>query len=205
MTATPVTSTDPFAIDATAQDVLFRDARTPNNFSDEPVTDAEIEAIYDLVKWAPTSANTNPMRVLIVRTPEAKARLVPLMFDMNKAKVESAPAVAILAADIDFHEQIPRLLPFRPEMKDNFTDVGMREEFARFNAAIQIGYFILGVRAVGLGAGPMAGFDAAGVDAEFLAGTPLKSQLVVNLGHPGEGAWFDRLPRLDFEDVVTVI
>ena len=112
----------------------------------------------------------------------------------------------ILAADHDFHVNIPRLLPFRPEMKDMFVDDAVREPFAHFNASIQTGYFILAARAAGLAAGPLAGFDAAGIDAEFFAGTPLHSVLVVNLGKPAEqDAWFDRLPRLSYDEVVKAI
>lgn len=201
--ATPIQN--PLMLEQAAQDLLFREARTANTFADEPVTDEQLHAIYDLFKWAPTSANTQPLRLLFLRSPEAKARLLPLMSDGNRAKTGTAPVVAIVAADVDFHENIPRLLPFRPELKDNFADANMREPFARFNATLQIGYFILAVRAAGLAAGPMSGFDAAGVDKEFFAGTPLKSLLVINIGKPGPSAWFDRLPRLEGQEVLTII
>ena len=194
-----------FAIDRDALDTLFREARTANTFSDEPVTNEQLEAIYEILKWAPTSANTQPLRIHIVRSPEAKARLLPLMSEGNRAKTESAPAVAILSADLEFHENLPRLFPHNPNMKDYFGDPVARETFSRFNAAIQAGYFTLAVRAVGLAAGPRAGFDGPGVDAEFLAGTPLKSILVVNIGKPGENPWFDRSPRMEFNEVVTVL
>jgi 3-hydroxypropanoate dehydrogenase len=203
--STQAPSRESFILDDAAKDLLFREARTANTFSDEPVTDEQIHAIYDLLKWTPTSANIQPLRILIVRSREAKQRLLPLMSEGNRAKTASAPATAILAADLDFHENIPRLFPHRPEMKDNFTDLARREPFARFNATLQAGYFILAVRAAGLAAGPMAGFDAAGIDREFFAGTPLRSLLVVNLGKPGPNAWFQRLPRLDQDDVITVI
>jgi 3-hydroxypropanoate dehydrogenase len=192
-----------FLLDEPAKDAMFREARTANTFTDEPVTDEQLQAIYELVKWAPTAANTQPLRILILRTPEAKARLLPLMSEGNRAKTATAPAVAIVAADTDFHENIPRVFPIRPEMKDHFADTKVREPFARFNATLQTGYFILAIRAVGLSAGPMGGFDAAGIDNEFFAGTPLKSLLVINIGVPGPDAWFPRLPRLDYEDVVT--
>jgi 3-hydroxypropanoate dehydrogenase len=196
---------DLLVIDNTSQNVLFRHARTANKFAAEPVTDAQLQAIYDLYQWAPTSANTQPLRWLVVRTPEAKARLQPHIFEGNRDKVESAPATVILAADLDFHENIPTLLPFRPEMKDHFVDPSVREPFANFNASIQAGYFIIAVRAAGLAAGPLAGFDPAGIDHEFFEGTPLRSILVVNIGRPAEDAWFDRLPRLGYDDVVTTI
>ena len=197
-------SSSVLTLDAVAQDLLFREARSANTFTAEPVTDEQLRAIYDLFKWAPTSANTQPLRLLVVRTPEAKERLLPHIYEMNRPKAMAAPAVVVLAADMEFHENIPRLLPFRPQMKDMFADPAVREPVGRFNASLQAAYFILAVRAAGLAAGPMAGFDAAGVDAEFFAGTPLRSILVVNIGKPGEQAWFDRLPRLEYDDVVTV-
>jgi 3-hydroxypropanoate dehydrogenase len=190
-------------IDALARATLFTDARTANTFSDQLVSDEELSDIWELARWAPTSANVQPLRLVYVRTPEGKARLLPHMNEMNRAKTESAPAVAILATDLEFHEQIPRIFPARPELKDAFADEAFRHESARFNAILQAGYFLLAVRAVGLAAGPMLGFDNAGVDQEFLAGTSFRSVLVVNIGHPGDDPWFDRLPRLDHEDVIS--
>lgn len=124
--------------------------------------------------------------------------------DGNRDKAASAPLVAILAADLDFHEKLSRTFPHFPGARDAFADTVRREEAARFNAALQAGYFLLGVRAAGLAAGPMGGFDAAGLDEEFFAGTALRSFLVVNIGHPAPNAWFDRLPRLGHDEVVTV-
>jgi nitroreductase len=205
MTAAPATDSM-LALAPEAQDLLFRQARTPNTFTDEPVTDEQIRAIYDLVKYAPTSLNTQPLRVLLLRTPEARARLVPLMMEGNQAKTASAPLTAILAADTEFHEHLPRLVPFKPEAKAMFdADPAIRERVARFNASLQVGYFILGIRAAGLGAGPMAGFNPAGVDAEFFPDGRYKSLVVINIGIPGPNAWFGRLPRLEHDEVVTVI
>jgi len=185
-----------------AQDLLFREARTANAFTDEPVTDEQVAAIYDLVKFAPTALNAQPLRILLVRDGEPRQRLLKHMADGNRDKTANAPLVAVLAADTDFHEHLPRVFPHAPGMKDNFSDDGPRETMARFNATLQVGYFLLGVRAAGLAAGPMAGFDAAGIDEEFFAGTAVRSLLVVNIGHPGENAWFDRLPRLEHDEVV---
>jgi 3-hydroxypropanoate dehydrogenase len=183
--------------------VLFTEARTANTWSDTPVTDEELTAIWELAKWAPTSANTQPLRVLYVRPGEGRDRLVKHLADGNKAKTESAPAVAVLAADKEFHETIPTVFPLNPQMKGVFeADEELREKHAGFNATLQAGYFILAVRAFGLAAGPMTGFDAAGLDAEFFPEGNLHSILVVNIGHPGENPWFDRLPRLPHEDVV---
>jgi 3-hydroxypropanoate dehydrogenase len=189
-----------------AQALLFTDARTSNSFTDEPVSDEQLRAIVELAKWPPTMANTNPLRILFVRTPEGKERLGPLMAEGNREKTVTAPAVAVLAIDVDFHDKIPELFPARPEMRDNFApDAENRERLARFNGALQAGYFILAVRAAGLAAGPMLGFDADGIDAEFFPDRNYRTILVVNIGKPGENPWFDRLPRLQHEDMVEYV
>ena len=192
------------SLDEAGRALLFTDARTANSFADTPVSDAELEGIWELAKWAPTAANTQPLRVVFVRTEDGKARLVEHMSEGNKAKTLAAPAVAILAVDRRFHEYIPAIFPIRPEMKDYFEgDDAAREHTSTYGAALQAAYFILAVRAQGLAAGPMAGFDAEGIDGEFFPDGRLHATLVVNLGHPGESPWFDRLPRLDHEDVIT--
>jgi 3-hydroxypropanoate dehydrogenase len=202
----PESSQELLALDVATQELLFTEARTANTFSAEPVSDEQLRAITDLAKWPPTMANTNPLRILFVRTPEGKERLGPLMSDGNRAKTVSAPAVAVLAVDSDFHDKIPELLPFRPELRENFvTDAENRERLAIFNGALQTGYFILAVRAAGLAAGPMLGFNAAGIDAEFFPGRSWKTILVVNIGKPGTDPWFDRLPRLAHEDYVEYV
>ena len=186
-----------------AQDLLFREARTANAFSDEPVTDEQVAAIYDLVKYGPTAMNNQPLRVLLVRDGEPRERLLKHMADGNRDKTADAPLVAVLAADTDFHEQLPRTFPHFPGARDLFAgDDASREQVARFNATLQVAYFLLGVRAAGLAAGPMNGFDADGLDREFFDGTTLKSLVVVNMGKPAENAWFDRLPRLELDEVV---
>lgn len=190
-------------LDDAGRALLFTEARTANTFAATPVSDEELAAIWELAKWAPTAANTQPLRVVFVRTPEGKARLVEHMNEGNQAKTAAAPAVAVLALDSQFHEHIPTQLPFRPELKDVFeANEAMRTSTGSYNAALQAGYFLLAVRAAGLAAGPMAGFDAAGLDADFFPDGRFHSTLVVNIGHPGEGAWFDRLPRLGAEHVV---
>lgn len=193
-------------LDPRAQDLLFREARTANSFSDEPVTDEQVETIYDLVKWAPTSMNNQPLRIVLVRSPEARARLVDLMFEGNRPKTETAPLVAILAADIDFHDELPSQFPHFPGARDLFAaDEAARESAAKLNAALQIGYFTMGVRAAGLAAGPMTGVDLAGVDREFFPDGRHRALVVMNIGKAGENAWFDRLPRLAFDEVVTSV
>ena len=197
--------TDSLALSPDAQALLFRDARTANTFTDEPVTDEQVAAIYDLVKHAPTAMNTQPLRIVLVREGDARERLLKVMADGNRDKTANAPLVAILAADTDFHDQLPRTFPHFPGAKDAFADPVRREQAARFNATLQIGYFLMGVRAAGLAAGPMGGFDAAGIDEDFHAGTTQKTFMVVNIGKPGENPWFPRLPRLDYEAATTTL
>ncbi|MGW1884033.1 malonic semialdehyde reductase [Streptomyces sp. NPDC001970] len=192
-------------LDPAAQDLLFREARTANTFTDEPVTDEQVQAIYDLVKYGPTAFNQSPLRVVLVRSAEARERLVNCMAEGNQAKTASAPLVAILAADNEFHEELPVLFPHFPQAKDMFfSERPVREGSATLNAAMQAAYFIVGVRAAGLAAGPMNGMDFAAVQKEFLDDdhTPL---MVINIGKPGEDAWFPRSPRLAFEDVFQTV
>jgi 3-hydroxypropanoate dehydrogenase len=190
-------------LDEASRALLFTEARTANSFSSTPVTDDELAEIWELAKWPPTAANTQPLRVLYVRTEAGKDRLVPLMNEGNRAKTASAPVVAILAFDTSFHEHIPDIFPVNPALRDVFeANPDMRNGAGRFSAGLQVGYFLLAVRAAGLVAGPMAGYDSAGVDAEFFPDGRLTSLLVVNIGHPGENPWFPRLPRLSHESAV---
>ncbi|MFE9312243.1 malonic semialdehyde reductase [Streptomyces sp. NPDC088353] len=192
-------------LDAAAQDLLFREARTANTFTDEPVSEEQVQAIYDLVKYGPTSMNQSPLRITLVRSAEARERLVQHMAEGNQAKTAAAPLVAILSADNEFHEELPHLFPHFPQAKDAvFGDRGVRESQAALNAGLQAAYFIIGIRAAGLAAGPMTGLDFEGVRKEFLDDdhTPL---MVVNIGKPGEDAWYPRSPRLEFDQVVTTV
>ncbi|MFE9686353.1 malonic semialdehyde reductase [Streptomyces sp. NPDC006285] len=192
-------------LDPAAQDLLFPEARTANAFTDEPVTEEQVQAIYDLVKYGPTAFNQSPLRITLVRSPEARERLVQHMAEGNQPKTATAPLVAILSADNEFHDELPQLLPHFPQAKDVFfAERPAREGAAALNAALQAAYFIIGVRAAGLAAGPMTGFDHAGVQKEFLDGdhTPL---MVVNIGRPAENAWFPRSPRLTAEQVITTV
>jgi 3-hydroxypropanoate dehydrogenase len=193
---------DALALTPDSQALLFTEARTANAFTDEPVSDAQLAAIHELVKWGPTAANTQPLRVLYVRRGEARERLVAHMADGNKEKTRTAPLVAVVAADVDFHEFVPRVFPIRPGMREHLDgDRDTRERMAKFNAALQAGYYLLGIRAAGLAAGPMGGFDAEGIDREFFPDGRWKSIMVVNIGRPAENAWFDRLPRLEYDEV----
>ena len=193
-------------LDEKAKRTLFTGARTANTFADTPVTDAELTEIWELAKWAPTSANTQPLRVLFVRRGKGRDRLVKHLNEGNRAKTATAPAVAVLAMDTRFHDHIPTVLPFKPELKDVFAgNEDLRAGTASFNATLQAGYFILAVRAQGLAAGPMGGFDIEGVNREFFQDGRWRALMVVNIGKPGEAAWFDRLPRLDYEDVARSV
>lgn len=193
-------------LDEAAQNLLFREARTANAFTHEPVTDEQLQAIYELTKWAPTSMNTQPLRVVVLRSEEAKARLVPLLAEGNQAKTAAAPAVALLAADVDFHDELPQQFPHFPGARDMFAgSEEMRTSTAELNAGLQIGYAILGIRAAGLAAGPMTGFDADAISKEFFPDGRHRVLVAVNIGRPAENAWMDRLPRLDYDEVVTTL
>ncbi|WP_166135775.1 malonic semialdehyde reductase [Nocardioides ochotonae] len=194
-----------FALEEQARALLFTEARTANTFADTPVTDQELSAIWELARWSPSAANTQPLRVLFVRTEEGKARLIPHLAEGNRAKAAGAPVVAVMAYDLDFHEHMPTVFPARGEqMRENLGgQPQLREGMARQSASLQTGVFLLAVRATGLAAGPMGGFDAAGIDAEFFAGTTWRSHLVVNIGHPGVDPWFPRLPRLEHDQALA--
>ncbi|MER5365445.1 malonic semialdehyde reductase [Streptomyces sp. NPDC002722] len=195
----------PLALDPAAQDLLFREARTANTFTDEPVTEEQVQAIYDLVKYGPTAFNQSPLRVVLVRSDDARARLVKHMAEGNQPKTSTAPLVAILATDNEFHEELPALLPHFPQAKDAFfSERPVRESAAALNGSLQAAYFLIGIRAAGLAAGPMTGFDASGIEKEFLDGDH-SLLMVVNIGKPGEDAWFPRLPRLAYDEVVTTV
>jgi len=190
-------------LDERGRATLFTDARTANTFSSTPVSDEELLAIWQLAKWAPTSANTQPLRVLYVRQGAERERLVPHMYERNRAKVATAPAVAVLAWDTRFHDYIPEILPFRPQLRDALeADLELRTDWGTFNATLQAGYFILSVRAHGLAAGPMGGFDADAINTDFFPDGRWQAVLVVNIGHPGADAWSARLPRLGDGEVV---
>lgn len=145
----------PLVLDPAAQDLLFREARTANTFTDEPVSEEQVQAIYDLVKYGPTAFNQSPLRIVLVRSDDARARLVSHMAEGNQPKTSTAPLVAILAADNEFHEELPALFPHFPQAKDAFfSERPVRESAAALNAALQAAYFIIGVRAAGLAMRP---------------------------------------------------
>lgn len=188
----------------TAQSI-FTDMHTAYRFTPEPVTDEELARVYELAKFTPTALNSQPLRITFVRSEAAKARLLPLLAETNRAKSASAPVVAILAADTDFHENLPVVNPQSQGARERFAaNDEHRSAMALNNAWLQAGGFILAVRAAGLDAGPMGGIDAAGIDREFFAGTPLRSFMVVNIGHVADDGAFPRNPRLGFDQAVTL-
>ena len=185
---------------------IFRDAHTAYRFTPEAVTDEQLAAIYDLARFTPTALNSQPLRVTFVRTPAAKARLLPLLSATNRDKSASAPVVAILAADTDFHENLPRVAPQTQGAKERFAaNEAGRTVMAVNNAWLQAGGFILAVRAIGLDAGPMGGIDAAAIDAEFFPNSSLRTFLVVNIGRAADDGQFPRNPRLGFDEAITLV
>ncbi len=187
-----------------ALDQLFRTARTQNAFLDKPVEDSQLRALYDLLKWGPTAANSTPARIVFVKSKEAKAKLAPALSEGNLAKTMAAPVTAIIGFDQDFHEKLPYLFP-HADAKSWFD--GPREgrhESAFRNGSLQGAYLILAARALGLDAGPMSGFDAAKVDEAFFAGTGIKSNFLVNLGYGDPSGVFPRLPRLSFDEAARI-
>jgi nitroreductase len=193
------------ALDPSAQDLLFLQAQTANDFTDAPVSDAQTRAIYDLIKWGPTGMNSQPLRIVLVRSPEARERLVQHMAPGNQARTLAAPLVAVLATDLDFHDEFHRTFPVFPGARDAYADEEPRTRAAYTSALLQAGYFIVGVRAAGLAAGPMGGYDADAIEREFFPDGRHRVLLVVNLGQPSDQAFRPRQPRLDYEDVVTAV
>jgi 3-hydroxypropanoate dehydrogenase len=201
--ATERTETTLPRLDDDGRAVLFTNARTASNFSDRPVPEEQLRENYELMKWRPTWANTLPLRILYLTTPKGKAQLLPHLAPGNTAKAASAPVTAILATDSTYHHHIPQLLPFRPEMRDALdADPELRDQIAIGSGWLQAAYFIFAVRAAGLAAGPMGGFSPGEVDTEFFPDSDWHSFLVVNIGHPSDNPWFDRLPRLDYDQAV---
>ena len=193
------------ALDAAALDQLFRTARTQNAFLDKPVEDAQLHALYDLLKWGPTAANGSPARFVFVKSAEAKAKLAPALSEGNHNKTLAAPVTVIVAFDQDFHEKLPYLFPhtdakgwFDTKPDDVLETICLR------NGSLQGAYLILAARALGLDAGPMSGFDNAKVDEAFFAGTSIKSNFLVNLGYGDDSGLFPRLPRLSFDEAARI-
>jgi len=192
-------------LDDATLDQLFRTARTHNAFLERPVEDEQLHALYDLLKWGPTSANTLPARFVFVKSKEAKARLGPALDEGNRNKTLAAPVTAIVAFDEDFHEKTPYLFPHVPDAKSWFDGPRDGRHDAAFrNGSLQGAYLILAARSLGLDAGPMSGFDNAKVDEAFFSGTTIKSNFLVNLGYGDPAGLFPRSPRLSFDEASRI-
>lgn len=192
-------------IDSAALDQLFLTARTMNKWQDKPVTDEKLHELYDLLKMAPTSANSSPGRFLFIRTPEAKEKLKPALSSGNLEKTMSAPVTVVVAYDTAFYDKLPFLFP-HADAKSWFTSSpAFAEKTAFRNATLQAGYLIMAARAIGLDAGAMSGFDAGKVDAAFFEGTSWKADLLINLGYGDPSGTFGRLPRLPFEEAAKIV
>ena len=187
-------------LSADALDLIFREARSYNDWLDQPVSDDEIHAIYELLKMAPTSANMQPARIVWAKSPEAKAKLADCASDGNKDKITSAPVVAIIGYDIDFHEELPWLFPHTDATSWLAGAGDGRKEGAFRNSSLQGAYLMIAARALGLDCGPMSGFDSEAVDKAFFADQPRhRSNFICAIGHGDPKSIFDRSPRPDFD------
>jgi len=193
------------AVNDEALDTIFRCARSQNKWLDKPVSPALLMAVYDLMRFGPTSANISPARIVFVVSPEAKARLKAHLSPTNIEKTMTAPAVAIVGYDLDFPNHLPRLFPHNPGAKDWFNDPAHRQNTAFRNGSLQGGYLIIAARALGLDCGPMSGFSNDGVDREFFAGTNVKSNFICGLGYGDPSGLFERNPRLSFDEACQIL
>jgi nitroreductase len=192
-------------VDDLALDTLFRTARSQNKWRDRPITREQLAAIYELMKWGPTSANSFPARIVFVMTPDGKKRLAPCVFEGNRPKVMAAPVTAIIGYDTRFYEWLPRLFPHK-DMRAAFVDKpDFAAQSAFRNSTLQGAYLMLAARAIGLDCGPMSGFDNAAVDREFFPGDRVKSNFICALGYGDRSGVLDRLPRPRFDEVCAVL
>lgn len=187
-------------------DTIFRTARTYNSWQDKPVSDITLQAIYDLMRWGPTSANSFPLRILFIKSADAKERLKPHLSEGNRAKTMQAPATAILAYDTQFYEKLPELFPHNPGARSWFSGNARHAETTAFrNSSLQGAYFIVAARALGLDCGPMSGFDNAGLDAEFFPDGKWKSNFICSIGYGAEEGLYPRSPRPNFDEVCQIL
>ena len=192
-------------LDPAALDQLFRSARTHNAFQPRDVPDSLLHELIELMKMGPTTANSSPARVLFVKSPAAKQRLKPHLSTGNRDKTMAAPVTAIIAYDLKFYEHLGKLFPHEPDAPNWFKAKPDIETTALRNGSLQGAYLILAARALGLDAGPMSGFDNAGVDREFFAGTETRSNFLCNLGYGDPAGLFPRSPRFDFDEMARII
>jgi 3-hydroxypropanoate dehydrogenase len=184
----------------TSTEQLFTEARTQNGYQPGAVSDDTLRQIYELMKWGPTAANSGPARLIFVRSPAAKDKLLGCVSPGNVNKVREAPVTVIVGMDLDFHEQLPKLFPHVDARAWFANDAAKRAESAMRNSSLQGGYLILAARALGLDCGPMSGFDHAKIDAAFWAGSSVKTNFICALGRGDPAKVFQRNPRLSFEE-----
>ena len=184
----------------TSTEQLFTEARTQNGFLDQPVGDEQLHQLFDLLKWGPTSANCSPARFVFVRSAEARERLAACVSPGNQPKVLQAPVTAIIGMDMEFHEKLPQLFPHTDARAWFVGKPEMIHATAFRNSSLQGAYLILAARAMGLGCGPMSGFDAARVDAEFWPGSTVKTNFICTLGHGDPAKILPRSPRFAFDE-----
>ena len=192
-------------VDDHSLDQLFRQARTYSAWLDRPVTDEQLRELYELFKWGPTAMNTVPARIVFVRSPEAKEKLLPCLNPGNVDKTRAAPVTAIVAYDVRFFEHMAKLAPHNPAARSVFEGKPGVETTALRNGTLQGGYFIVAARAIGLDCGPMSGFSNAKLDQAFFAGTSLKSNFLCNLGYGDPAGARSRGARLDFDEACRII
>jgi 3-hydroxypropanoate dehydrogenase len=189
----------------TSTEQLFTEARTQNGYLPEPLPDAQLHALYELLKWGPTSANCSPARFAFARSAEAKARLVPCMGPGNQMKVQEAPVTVIIGMDMSFFEMLPRLFPHTDARAWFVGKPPLVEATAFRNSSLQGAYLIMAARALGIGCGPMSGFDATKVDEAFWAGTTVKTNFICTLGHGNPAKVMPRSPRLGFDEACSLL
>jgi 3-hydroxypropanoate dehydrogenase len=192
-------------IDAAALAQLFTEARTHNGFLDVSVPDRLLREAVDLAKMGPTSANMSPLRVVFLRSEAAKERLRPALAPGNLEKTLAAPVVAVTAYDRKFYEHLPFLFPHADAKAWFEGNEAFANESAFRNGTLQVAYLILALRAVGLDAGPMSGFDNAKVDAEFFPEGRFKSNVLINIGYGDEAKLFPRSPRFSFDQIASIL
>ena len=189
------------AVTAESLDQILRSAHTYNGWTQSPVEEAVVRDLYDLLKWGPTSANCCPGRFVWVRSEEGKAKLAALAFEKNRPKILAAPLTVNIGNDLSFADALPKLMPHNTEATQKaFAAPGMPESTAMRNGSLQGAYLIIAARALGLDCGPMSGFDNAGVDKAFFAGTRIQSNFICSIGHGDPASVFPRNPRLSFEE-----
>ena len=192
--------------DLKSKNLIFKEARTHNDWLDKDISNDILMEIYDLMKWGPTSANCSPTRIIFVKSKASKDRLLPFVIESNLEKTKSAPVTAIIGHDINFHDHLPKLFPHNLDAQNWFNhSIDIAEETAFRNGSMQGAYFIIAARALGLDCGPMSGFDKEGVDNEFFRDTNIKSNFLCNLGYGDKTKLFERSPRFKFNEICEII